>query len=137
MEHKLEFPQIEKVKKHVQKHKKEYIAAIGGAAVATITCAIVRDIVSQPIGHGASVTAKRGISVLGKKVVMHNVSYIYANRQGPPSWVVRCIETGEIFSSQNSAALTMELAPQEISKHLCGLMDHVRGYHFERICLAA
>lgn len=126
-----------KVKNHIQENKEIYIAAIGGAMVAGITCAIKRDIVSQPISRGISVTAQRGISVLGKKVVMNNVSYISADRSGPPSWVVRCKETGNIFKSQNEAAGTMSISSSELSKHLNGVMDDVRGYHFERICMAA
>lgn len=127
----------ETIKTHFREHKEAYI--VGGVCLsfATITALIMRDIKSQHISHGSSVTAKRGISVLGKNVVMNNVSYISAHRQGPPSWVVRCLETDKIFTSQNSAAEAMDLSSSEISKHLNGLMDHVRGFHFERICLAA
>lgn len=124
------------IKDHIERHKVAYSFA-AGAALAGITAVIVRDFVSLPISHGTSVTAKRGISVLGRKVVMNNVSYISANRQGPPSWVVRCIETGAIFTSQHAAATEMGIPASELSKHLNGLMDHARGNHFERICLAA
>jgi hypothetical protein len=127
----------QKVKTHVQTNQKVYIAGIGGAAFAGITCFIMRGAASQPINCGTSVVAERGISVLGKKVVMSNVSYISADRQGPPSWVVRCKQTGDIFTSQRSAAVELGLPQAELSKHLNGVMDNVRGYNFERICLAA
>jgi hypothetical protein len=98
----------------------------------------MRDVTfTEPIGHGYAVTAKRGIAVLGKKVVMNNVSYISANRQGPPSWVVRCKETGEIFSSQHAASLMMNITASKLSKHLNGELPHAHGWHFERICMAA
>jgi hypothetical protein len=126
----------DKIVTHVQEHKEIYIG-IGVGALAGITCTVMKSIAQQPISRGISVTADRGISVAGKKVSLNNVSYIYANRQGPPSWVVRCIETGVIFTSQHSAAMEMGLPEAELSKHLNGLMDHVRGNHFERICLAA
>lgn len=128
---------IKKANKHIKKHKTEYYCIITGVVVAGITVLIMRGTASQSISRGISVTAKDGISVLGKKVVMSNVSYISSNRQGPPSWVIRCLETGVIFTSQASAAFEMELPASEISKQLNGMMDHVRGYHFERICLAA
>jgi len=126
-----------KIKKHFEKQKQEYLWVGSLVVVAGITYLIMRNANAQPIGPGTSVTAQNGISVLGNKVVMNNVSYISANRQGPPSWVVRCIETGEIYTSQNAAAEAIGLSPSELSKHLNGLMDHVRGYTFERICLAA
>ena len=129
--------QYQKIKVHVKENKKTYLAGAGGAAFAGITCLIVRGVASQSISRGSAVTADRGIAVIGKKIVMRNVSYISSDRQGPPSWVVRCKETGSIFSSQRSAAVEMGLPESELSKHLNGLRDHVYGNHFERICLAA
>ena|SRR4029077_2835017 len=128
----------DEVKSHFEKYKFVYLAGGIGVGVAGFTYLIMRGVdSSEPIGRGISVTAERGISVLGKRVVMNNVSYISSNRQGPPSWVIRCVETGDIFTSQISAAKEMDLPASEISKQLNGIMDHVRGYHFERICLAA
>jgi hypothetical protein len=97
----------------------------------------MRGVASQPVGRDIVVTARRGIAVTGRKVVMNNVSYISADRQGPPSWVVRCKETGDIFTSQNSAAVKMNIPANNLSQHLNGVRDHVNGLHFERICLAA
>ena len=62
---------------------------------------------------------------------------VEANRQGPPSWVVRCLETGEVFSSQNKAAEVLNVSPHDISLYLNGLKDNAGGLHFERICMAA
>ena len=150
----------EKTKKHIKKYKTTYSCITTGVAVATFTCIIMRgrhaenpmgsdrldgesvrsfrDKMSKHIGRGTSVTAERGISVLAdRSVVTNNVSYISSRRQGGPSWVIRCIETGKIFTSQLNAANEMNLSSSEISKHLNGIMNDVRGYHFERICIAA
>lgn len=83
--------------------------------------------------------ADRGISVIAdRSVVQDNVfNVLKTSRRGSPSWVVKCIETGEIFSSQREAAALMHLPENELSKHLNGLMAHVRGYHFVRIALEA
>src|SRR5215475_3086037 len=124
------------MKEHIKKYKVVYISAATGTAFAGITYLIMRN-VDLSISRGISVTADRGISVVGKKIELNNVSYISSNRKGSPSWVVRCLETDGIFSSQRSAALEMGLPESEVSKHLNGLMDNVRGYHFERICMAA
>lgn len=129
---------IEKVKEHIKEHKLAYSCAATGFAVAGITFLITRGISSQHIGRGTSVTANRGISVVAdRSVVTSNVSFISSRRQGAPSWVVRCKETGQIFTSQRSTALEMGLSESELSKHLNGLLDHVRGFTFERICIAA
>lgn len=129
-------PIFDPIKAHIERHKVAYSFG-SGVVIAGITCVIMRDVVFQPIGRDIVVTARRGIAVTGKKVVMNNVSYISANRQGPPSWVVRCKETGDIFTSQNSAAGIMNLPANNISQHLNGVRDHVNGFHFERICLSA
>jgi hypothetical protein len=128
------------VTNHVEQHKTLYSCIATGVAVAgvaTITCLIMRGIASQSIGPSITGTASRGIIVTGKSTVMGNVSLISSSRQGAPSWVVRCIETGVIFTSQRSAAIAMDLIETNLSKHLNGMIDHVGGYHFERICLAA
>lgn len=111
-------------------NKKEWAIRAGiavGAAGVTILA----------LRAGNSLAVDNGIGVIAKRVVMHNVNYIAANRQGPPSWVVRCLETGSIFTSQNAAATEMGLSAAHLSQHLNGLRDHVSGNHFERICLAA
>lgn len=148
--------QIVKMKIHVRKNKKVYIA-VGATFVVTvagITVIIMRSHSDSSIGRGISVTAKRGPAVpgetsvnalevnrgglvLGNSYALNNVSFISSNRSGPPSWVIRCLETGKIFSSQNSCANEMELTSSELSKHLNGIMENVNGYHFERICMAA
>ena len=127
----------EELKKHLSDNKKFYIGLSAGAGIAGITYLIMRNNSTQPISRGIAVTASRGIAVTGKKVVMENVSYISSNRSGPPSWVVRCVQTGQIYTSQTSAANEMGLKASEISRHLNGLRDTVRGYTFERICLSA
>lgn len=62
---------------------------------------------------------------------------IKSNRKGPPSWMVRCIETGEIFSSQKKAAKAMEIDPRKISQNVRGLITDIKGLHFERVALSA
>lgn len=89
-------------------------------------------------GTGESVSVDNAFhSFFSKTTVLNDISYIPANRQGPPSWVVRCLETGGIFPSQRQTAVGMDLPENELSQHLNGTIPHVRGYHFERICMAA
>ena len=138
-ESKREFTTKEKIKNHIKKHKVIYVCGTTAVVTAGITYLVVRD---RSIGDTIGVPAQNTIGVLGKRIklkdsTLNTVSYISADRQGPASWVVRCLETGEVFTSQKAAASEMGLAADHISRHLNGLRDHVNGYHFERICMAA
>lgn len=129
---------VVKIKTHLKENKTTYISVVVTAVtVAGITMLIMRSIELQRISRGISVTANRGISVVAdRSVVTNNVSLISSRRQGAPSWVVRCIETNEIFTSQREAARAMGLSEAELSQHLNGMMKHVRGWTFERIAMA-
>lgn len=129
----------QEAKRHFDKYKFAYLAG-GVASIAGIAgiAYLVTGGVSVPnVDREISVVAKNGIAVQGKNVVMRNVSVIAANRQGPPSWVIRCKETGDIFTSQGAAAGAMNISPTAISQQLNDLREHAQGFHFERICLAA
>lgn len=128
----------QKIRQHVENHKTFYISLGTGVAFAGITALIMRGVASQPIrvGNVADAAGAGNVAVAGKKVVMNNVSFISANRQGSPSWVTRCLETNEVFTSQRKAALAMGIPQSELSQHLNGIRDTADGRHFERICLA-
>jgi len=130
---------LEKIKEHVHKYRTVYIAGTTGVVCAGITYFIMRSVASRPISVSIVADTAQGsnVAVLGERAVMNNVSLISANRQGSPSWVVRCLETDDIFTSQKKAALSMGIPQDELSQHLNGLRDTVRGRTFERICMAA
>jgi hypothetical protein len=128
---------VEKIKKHLQENKTVYIAGAGCLVVAGITFLIMRSSSGSTILRDSIVEAQRDSIVLGKNATLNQVSYFASERQGPPSWVVRCIETGNVFTSQRSAAFAMEISESNISRQLNGLKDQADGYHFERLCMAA
>lgn len=125
------------VKKHVVEHKVIYSCAATGVVVATFTYIIMRGIAKPSISRDVIVTTGPSVTGTRNRVVINNVSYISANRQGPPSWIIRCKETGDIFTSQHAAALALGITETNISKHLNGLQEHAQGYTFERLCMAA
>jgi hypothetical protein len=145
---------VNKIKKHLKDHKELYIGLGGGVAIAGFSyfimrqysnCSIRRDSI-VPAKGGPAVPEKtsvnalevnRGGLVLGDSYALNNVSFISADRKGPPSWVIRCLETGEIYPSQNKAANLLGLSASLLSEHLNGSHEHVDGLHFERICMAA
>lgn len=127
----------EKLKAHCEKYKQTYIMV--GVSIA----------VSVVVGIGVYALTKRNnpdINVdisdntdsnpIGVNLGTLNYT-VEANRQGPPSWVVRCLETGEVFSSQSKAAEALGVSKQDISKTINGRKDNSGGLHFERICMAA
>lgn len=128
----------EGVKDHFKRNKHRYgygaAVIVVGVGTAIITALIVGD---KDSGSGNVVTASGSNNVVaGERVVMENVSFISANRQGSPSWVVRCIETGEVETSQRKMARSMGIHENQLSEHLTGKTSDVDGYHFERLCLA-
>jgi tyrosine-protein phosphatase YwqE len=128
---------FEAIKEHIAKHKVVYSSLATGVVFAGITALIMRGVAKQPISSSVTGTAGSSVTGTGKKVVISNVSFISSDRQGPPSWVVRCKETGNIFTSQRAASLAMEISETNISKQLNGLQTSAQGYTFERICMAA
>ena len=113
----------EQIKAHVERNKPIYAFA-GGIVLTTAIFVVTRRLTT---------------SVLVKKIVFKDSVLLiqtYARHQGAPSWVVRCVETGEIFTSQSDAAMRMGLDPSTISRHLNGTKAHVMGYHFVRLAMA-
>jgi hypothetical protein len=126
-----------RVKEYLQEHKELYIGLGVGVIVAGITYSIMRAQSGSIILRDSIVEAQRDSIVLGKNATLNQVSYFDSNRQGPASWVVRCVETGLVFTSQRAAALAMDISESNISRQLNGLKNQADGYHFERICMAA
>ena len=123
----------DKIKAHWEKYKQTYITVgVGVVVVVTIFIVARKTAPTLNIGKSAVVTDVKQFVTKG------DLNYtITSNRQGPPSWVVRCIETGDVFSSQNEAAKTLGINTSILSKQLNGLTESINGLHFERICMAA
>lgn len=110
-----------------REQKKQWAIRVGiGVAAAGVTA-----LAMSKFGPSINIAGNRN------KIVMGSLTYIEANRQGPPSWVVRCLETGDIFTSQRAAALALNINEQTISRQINGLIESANDFHFERICLAA
>jgi hypothetical protein len=56
--------------------------------------------------------------------------------KGAPGWMVRCVETGQVFTSQTAAARHVGVDASTLSKHVRGLTEHAGGYHFVRVAMA-
>lgn len=54
-------------------------------------------------------------------------------RRGHPGNVVRCIQTGELFASQNRAAKVNDVNAGQLAQHLAGKFDSIKGLTFEKL----
>ena len=114
------------IKEHVRRNKTAYTVGTTGIVLVIATFFVTRRV------YGPN-------AFLAKKIVIKDSVLIfstYARKQGPPSYVVRCVETKRIFTSQAEAARGMGLDPSDLSKHLNEIRDHVKGYHFTRVAIA-
>ena len=120
---------FDKVKEHVGRHKVAYTA---GAMVVVSGASFY---VGARVGSPIAFTQKGTIVGINNK--LYQTVVVLVNRQGPPSWMIRCVETGEEFLSQRSAAFTHNLTERELSRHLNGMLESVGGKHYIRTGLAA
>ena len=132
----------ETIKKHFTEHKEVYIGIGIGLTLAGITWVIVRGHkpgLAMQTGPGTSyadpVLSSTGdasplIFAPGAESVTTN---IYTGKKGHPGFITRCIETGDIFSSQQKAADYFQIDTKILSQHLRGLLENAQGYHFEHV----
>lgn len=131
---------IEKIKEHIHRHKVAYSCGATAVVVAGITCVVMRGRYEALANGGAygpktidtSVTV-RPLSILSRQETA--VSVISRNGRGHPGYIIRCVETGEYFSSQRITALLKNISETILSKHLNGILEDAEGLHFERVAL--
>ena len=127
----------EKLKAHWEKYKQTYITVGVSIAVGVMVGVGVYVLTKQKNPNiKVDISGNTDSNPIGVNLGTLNYT-VEANRQGPPSWVVRCLETGEVFSSQRKAAEELGVSDRDISTHLNGMKDNVGGLHFERICMSA
>jgi hypothetical protein len=106
-----------RIKTHLGEHKGVYITA----AVATG--------VGVAVGLGLANKDAIRILVIGN----NNTVVAVLERRGHPGYLVRCLETGEVYSSINRAAKACSVNAGNLCRHLNGHLDHVKGLHFEKL----
>lgn len=105
---------IERIKTHIKDHKEAYVTGtvcfVAGALVAGTTYQI------NYKSPGAT-----------------NVFIEAPKRLGHPGYIIRDTTTGMVYASQNAAAKTLGLNPNEIKKNWMGLVPDVHGHVFENL----
>jgi hypothetical protein len=114
-------------KEHVLEHKKIYIAAVAGAVVGGVAVYFVT--------RSSDSVKVSNIAVGNWKPQITNSTIVEATLvpRGHRGNVIRCIQTGELFGSQERASGVMGIDAGNLSKHLQGKIPHVGGYTFENL----
>lgn len=115
----------DKVKKHFNTHKKTYTTLGAGVLLGVSTTLIFTK-------TQAGNNAVQKVIAFKTGDVTQNVVQMLA-RRGHPGNVIRCVETGETFASQNRAAELLNLSRYGLTEHLKGCRDSVNGLHFEKL----
>lgn len=113
----------QKFKGHLTKHKSKYIT--GGLVVAGVGVGVYlgnKGIINMQFINTGTVNQHLNI----------DKSINVLSRRGHAGNVVRCVETGETFASQNRAAELLGINKTDLSKHLRGLKDSVDGLTFTK-----
>ena len=139
---------IDKIKAHIERNRTKYICA--GAMVSAIGFALITRYIMRRVNlsevHSVSDagvhSVPRPIVRLGDsssyvsangKNISQNIKVIYNGEKGHPGFVTRCLETGDVFSSQKKAARFAKVSPSIMSSHLRGRPLDVNSLHFERV----
>ena len=115
----------QKVKGHFKKHKVKYI--VGGV------CLVAGGTIGVYLGNKGIINVQ--LVNTGEVTQVQNIdkSINILSRRGHAGDVIRCLETGETFASQKRAAEVYGVNQGDISKHLKGKKDSVKGMTFEKV----
>ena len=125
---------LNEVKAHVGRHKVAY--SVGTVVIAGITFAIVRGryvMVGNAALNGSDGITVRPLSFFSNKQMVNVVSVVEREGRGHPGYMVRCLETGVRYVTQEDAAKAIGADPTIMSRHINGIFDNAKGLHFERI----
>ena len=128
---------IEGVKDHLRRNQKTYI--VGGVCLlAGFTCAVMRKNTGHWLYWTPSPDKAQVFSLLNFKGVntVNVVNTIERQGRGHPGYIVRCLETGELFEAQKVAADVLGISEKNIGRQIAGKLEHANGYHFERVGIA-
>lgn len=128
---------INKAKKHLSDHKDAYLVLGTAAVVAGFTVVIMRrnySVVPRVTDADMqSVSARTFSFSFFMKDSGNAVTTVHTGARGHPGFVIRCLETGQLFPSQNSAAKAFDGWASVLSGHLSGKLSDFQGFHFERV----
>jgi hypothetical protein len=114
----------DKVKTHFRENKKVYLAIVGTGVVMYVLN-----------GRSDAGTMLQRVTVVGKSGDIQQIQTIdvHIEALGDPGNIIQDLDTGIIYASQGQAARELGLSVGEVSKHLNGRNDHVKGHKFAKL----
>lgn len=113
------------VKDHVERNRVVYYPMVLIGTV-VVTAIVTRRVSTRPIFLAKKIEIKDSVLLIKT----------YERQQGPPSWVIRCLENDRIYHSQEHASRALNLSKGHLSMHLNNARPQgVGGYHFERVAI--
>lgn len=110
---------------HIKKNRDKYI--IGGIA---LTVGLTVGYLTHPSSANQRAAVKQLIAWNSPTTINLEQTTTLV-RRGHPGNMVKCMETGEVFASQNRAADVMGISRSALSNHLKGDTSSVKGYTFQ------
>lgn len=117
---------LDSIKKHIKDNKTAYISAGTGAVGVAAGVAMAG-------GNQKVIVDAFNFTLLKWHSPTTNVVTTVLERRGHPGFIIKCIETGEIFASQNRAAEALGVSATAIARVLKGVNPHASGYTFEKL----
>lgn len=123
---------IENIKNHVREHKKVYV--IGGTVAAVGVAAGVGYIL------GVRTTPKNVETLVAPSNTINGLAWkptqtieVVVEALGDPGNIVQDLTTGTIYASQGEAARALGAYPADVSRHLRGLSNSVKGHQLAKL----
>jgi len=113
---------IESIKTHLRENKVVYFVGLGCTTLGAVSTLAI---MTSPL------VSNRQIQVLTYKSMQKLEVYIEA--LGDPGNIIQDTTTGIIYASQGQAAKELGLSAPDISKHLSGQTDSVKGHIFTKL----
>ena len=123
---------LDEVKNHLVRNKTRYLV-FGGAVIGTAVGMTIGYFVFRNVDIQAQAKAQV-IGLINFKSPAIATAIVVP--QGHPGYVVQCVETGEVFMSQNQAAQKLGVNPSVLSGHLNGKFESAGGKTFIRLGVA-
>lgn len=113
---------FDRIKMHFRDNKKTYVA-VGIAVVVTAVICKRKEMFLIVDSFNMKINSP----------VTNNIPRIEFVYRGLPSHILQCDQTGDATGSINRMAELLNLNASEISQHLRGLRDDVKGYTFTKL----
>lgn len=127
-------PRIEKVKNHLKKNKKIYIAGAAGVVAGAVVGAVGIWVYASRNGANIAMVDSMKLTLINwKSPHTSQTVQVVLPQLGHPGNAVQCLENGTVYASQGAAARALDVNPVAVVRHLQGKQESVAGKHLIKI----